>query len=108
MTTITWKVEKMECIDGGLGADKLVQKVWYTVNATETVDGETYTGQTDGFVEIKPVGETFTPYADLTEETVIQWCWDNGIDQITAEQVVADQVAKKKNPVSVVVESPWL
>jgi len=105
--TITWKVEKMECLKGGCGVDNLVQKVWYKVLGEEIVDGETYTGRTEGFVSITPVGPEFSNFEDLFEEVIIQWCWDNGISRAAAEAEVTRQIEEKKAAVKVIIENPW-
>ena len=64
--TITWKVEQL---DREL-ADGYVYQVHYSVNGN---DG-TYQTRAVGSIGLeKP--ETLVPFKDLTEETVIGWCF---------------------------------
>ena len=71
-------------------------------NVTDSeVDGDnTYNGRSYGTVTLAAPGDSFTPYADITEATAIDWCKAAlGSDQVTAyEDSVASQIALKKNP----------
>ena len=40
----------------------------------------------------------FTPYDDLTESQVIEWCWANGVDQDAIEASLAAEIEADKNP----------
>jgi hypothetical protein len=42
----------------------------------------------------------FTPYADLTEEQVLGWCWseEGGVDKDAVEASLAANIAEQKNP----------
>lgn len=104
---ITWKVEKVECLKNSLGVEKLIQKVWYKVLGEETVNGVIHTGQTDGFASISPIGDNFLPFEDLTEDTVIAWCWQNGVDKDVLEGEVTRQVLSKITPQTEIINSPW-
>jgi hypothetical protein len=46
------------------------------------------------------------PYADVTEQDVLDWIWANGVDKEATEENLANQIDALKNPVS---ESgtPW-
>jgi hypothetical protein len=69
-TTYQWNVVQMD----RLTADGFVVTVHYTVSATDG-DYNASTYGTVGYTE-QP-GETFTPYADLTEEQVVGWVQDS-------------------------------
>lgn len=107
MINIAWKVEKIECLQNSLGVDKLVQKVWYSVQGTETVDGITYEGHTEGFASITPTGDDLVSFNSLDEETVISWVWANGVDKVLAEDQVVRQIESKKAPDTIITEFPW-
>ncbi len=46
------------------------------------------------------------PYAEVTEQEVLDWCWGNGVDKEATEANLAGQIDLLKNPVQ---ESglPW-
>ena len=40
----------------------------------------------------------FTPYDDLTEEQVLGWCWNDGVDKDATEASLAANINDQKNP----------
>lgn len=63
-TTFTWSVASLD----RTVADGVVGTVHYTVDAAD----ETYRAGAYGSVGLE-AGETVIPYADLTEEVVVEW-----------------------------------
>ena len=53
-----------------------------------------------------PDGQPVIPYADLTQEEVLGWIWDSGVDKEATEASVAAQIEAQKNPVSAT-GVPW-
>ena len=51
-------------------------------------------------------GTVNTPYADLTEATVLGWVWANGVDKAATETALAAQIALQKAPVTAS-GTPW-
>ena len=51
-------------------------------------------------------GTVNTPYADLTQATVLGWVWANGVDKQATEDALAAQIALQKNPVQLS-GTPW-
>ena len=51
-------------------------------------------------------GTVNTPYADLTQETVLGWVWANGVDKTATEAALAAQIALQKAPVTAT-GVPW-
>ena len=107
MANITWKVEKLECIENGFGVDKLIQKVYYAAIGEETVNGVKYEGRTDGFANITPESSNLVSFADLDESTVIAWVWNNGVSKELAEKEVLRQIDTKKSTSPIITEFPW-
>jgi hypothetical protein len=105
MTTITWNISQLDCLpQSAEGADYVVT-AHYQCNG---VDGD-YSGSvygTCGFAVAE--GEAFTPYADLTLEQVLGWCWANGVDKESAEAAVEQQIANQKNPPVISPPLPWV
>jgi hypothetical protein len=48
----------------------------------------------------------FTPYVELTEEMVLDWCWQGGVDKEATEASLTADIEEQKNPTT---ESgiPW-
>jgi hypothetical protein len=53
-----------------------------------------------------PTG-TFTPYDQLTQEQVLGWIWDNGVDKDATEAAVQQQLDNQINPPVVTPPLPW-
>ena len=51
-------------------------------------------------------GTVNTPYADLTQATVLGWVWANGVDKQATEDALAAQIALQKAPVTAS-GTPW-
>jgi hypothetical protein len=51
-------------------------------------------------------GTVNTPYADLTQATVLGWVWANGVDKTATEAALAAQIALQKAPVTAS-GTPW-
>jgi len=51
-------------------------------------------------------GTPTTPYADLTQATVLGWIWANGVDKTEVEASLQAQIDAQKNPVSAT-GVPW-
>ena len=51
-------------------------------------------------------GTPTTPYADLTQETVLGWVWANGVDKEVVEASLQAQIDAQKNPVTAT-GVPW-
>jgi hypothetical protein len=46
------------------------------------------------------------PYASVTEQEVLNWCWNNGVDKTATEASLAQQIELLKNPVTST-GTPW-
>ena len=51
-------------------------------------------------------GAPTIPYDELTQETVLAWCWASGVDKDATEAVLAAQIEAQKNPVTAT-GTPW-
>jgi hypothetical protein len=82
-------------------SDGFVVTVHYRVNA---VDGD-YSASTYGTVGYTQSEESFTPFDELTEETVIGWV-QNSLDKDEIEANLASQIEAAKAPATVA-GMPW-
>lgn len=108
--TITWVIEYMNCkpTEGSL-TDVVVTAGWRCNGVEASGDPVIdYTSTVYGTCSFPmPQGDSFTPYADLTEEQVLGWCWANGVDQTATEASVQAQIDAQINPPIVTPPLPW-
>jgi hypothetical protein len=91
MTTFNWTISQMD----RLTADGFVTTVHYNVTATN----DTYSANTYGTVGYtQEQGETYIPYADLTEATVIGWV-QTSLGKDAVESSLQSQIDAQKAPV---------
>ena len=73
----------------------------------EAVDGE-YTASaygTAGFTP-DPSAPGFKPYDQVTEDEVLGWCWNAGVDKDTTEAALATNINMQQNPTTAS-GTPW-
>lgn len=103
-TTITWTISQLDCVPQEDGhTDVVVTAHWQCTG----VDGE-YSVQNYGTASFTYTPESpFTPYADLTQDQVLGWCWANGVDKDATEANVTAQIEAQINPPIVSPALPW-
>jgi hypothetical protein len=92
----TWTIAQLE-----RNTADFVTMVHYRVTA---VDGD-YTASTYGTVSYTQESETFIPFADLTEATVVGWVKES-LGEDTVQESLASQIETQKAPVTVA-GMPW-
>jgi hypothetical protein len=91
MTNITWHIEAMDCKPQEGDLTDVVITAHYRCNGTDGTYNATVYG-TSGFTQ---PGEDFTPYADLTQEQVLAWCWNSGVDKVATEASIESSGSTK-------------
>jgi hypothetical protein len=84
-----------------LTADGFITTAYWNCNAR---DGEYFSHSygSCGFASATPV----IPYASVTEQDVLDWCWANGVDKDAVEASLAAQIDLQKAPVTAT-GVPW-
>ena len=102
--TILWLIERLlvKPTEGSL-TDVVITADW-RCNGTD----ETYSGTCYGSCSFAPPSGSFTPYEDLTQDQVLQWCYENGVDKTAIEANVSAQIENQINPPVVVLPLPWV
>ena len=102
--TILWLIERLlvKPTEGSL-TDVVITADW-RCNGTD----ETYSGTCYGSCSFAPPSGSFTPYPDLTQEQVLQWCYENGVDKTAIEANVTAQIEAQINPPVVSLPLPWI
>ena len=73
----------------------------------ETVNGEDLYGDAIGAVEMNaPSSDSFTSFADLTEDQVKAWV-ESKINVASIKEHIAKRIEAQKNPPTVVKSNPW-
>ena len=104
MITLSWIIERLlvRPTEGSL-TDVVITADW-RCNGTD----ETYSGTCYGSCSFAPPSGEFTPYEDLTEAQVLNWCYANGVDQAAIEANVTQQIENQVNPPVVTLPLPWV
>ena len=102
--TILWLIERLlvKPTEGSL-TDVVITADW-RCNGTD----ETYSGTCYGSCSFAPPSGSFTPYPDLTQDQVLQWCYENGVDKTAIEANVTAQIENQINPPVVTLPLPWV
>ena len=102
--TILWLIERLlvKPTEGSL-TDVVITADW-RCNGTD----ETYSGTCYGSCSFAPPSGSFTPYEDLTQDQVLQWCYENGVDKTSIEANVTLQIENQINPPVVTLPLPWV
>jgi hypothetical protein len=112
MITISWIIERLlvKPTEGTL-TDVVITADW-RCNGAETTgtgdDEKTYSGTCYGSASFAPPTEAFTPYEDLTEAQVLDWCYANGVDKTAIEANVTAQIENQINPPVIAPPLPWV
>jgi hypothetical protein len=110
--SILWLIERLltKPVEGP-NTDVVITADW-RCNGTETTGSgdteQTYSGTCYGSCSFAPPTGSFTPYDQLTEQQVLDWCYTNGVDKSAIEANVSLQIANQINPPVVSLPLPWI
>ena len=99
----TWTITCMDCSTTEANPDTVITAHWTCAGTDGAYNASVYS--TCSFA---PPEGTFTPYADLTQEQVLGWCWADGVDKDATESAVGNQLANLVNPPVVTPPLPWV
>ena len=104
MITLSWIIERLfvKPTEGTL-TDVVITADW-RCNGTQ----DQYSGTCYGSCSFAPPSGSFTPYEDLTEQQVLDWCFANGVDKTAIEANVTQQINDQINPPIIAPPLPWL
>ena len=106
--TILWLIERLlvKPLEGS-NPNVVITADW-RCNGTVQSPTEAYSGTCYGSCSFQPPTGSFTPYEDLTQEQVLDWCYANGVDKTAIEANVTAQIENQINPPVVVLPLPWV
>jgi hypothetical protein len=102
MNTITWSISAMNCSTTEQNPDTVIVCHWTCAGTDGTYNASIYSTCSVP----SPTG-SFTPYADLTQSQVLDWCYANGVDKTATEAAVEAQLQAQINPPVVTPPLPW-
>jgi hypothetical protein len=103
MITYTWTVSQLDCYPQVDNQTDVVFTVHWQLTGT---DG-TYNGSVYSTCSVPAPTDSFTPYADLTQDQVVGWIWAGGVDKDSAEAAVQAQIDNQANPPTISPPLPW-
>jgi hypothetical protein len=112
MITLSWIIERLlvRKVEGTY-SDVVITADW-RCNGIETIgtgdDEKTYSGTCYGSASFAPPTDSFTPYEDLTEQQVLDWCFASGVDKTAIEANVTAQIENQINPPVIAPPLPWV
>ena len=102
-TSISWDVERMDCYPTYESQTDVVFIVHWRCTAVK----DQYTATAYGTVNCTyTAGSPFTPYAQLTEQQVLDWVWEN-VNKDETEAALVQNIANKINPLVISPPLPW-
>jgi len=105
--TILWIIERLlvKPTEGSL-TDVVITADW-RCNGFVQSPTEAYSGTCYGSCSFAPPTGDLTPYEDLTEAQVLNWCYANGVDKTAIEANVTQQIENQINPPVIAPPLPW-
>ena len=104
MITISWIIERLlvRKVEGTY-SDVVITADWRCNGSQDQYSGTCY-----GSASFAPPSGSFTPYEDLTQDQVLNWCFSNGVDKTAIEANVTAQIENQINPPVVTLPLPWV
>jgi hypothetical protein len=101
---ISWIIERLlvKPTEGTL-TDVVITADWRCNGSQDQYSGTCY-----GSASFAPPSGSFTPYEDLTEQQVLDWCFANGVDKTAIEANVTAQIENQINPPIIAPPLPWV
>jgi hypothetical protein len=105
MITLSWIIERLlvRKVEGTL-TDVVITADWRCNGSQDQYSGTCYGSSSFA----PPSGSGFTPYDQLTEQQVLDWCYSNGVDKTAIEANVTQQINDQINPPVIAPPLPWV
>lgn len=102
MTTFIWNITRLDTRSDEANQNIIIT-AWFKITGIDGI----YSAAYENGVGLSEVGDTFTPYSNLTEQQILQWCKDIlGVEYCnTLEQTVQNKINLLKN--TNITTLPW-
>ena len=104
MPTILWIIERLLVKPTEGSETNVVITADWRCNGSQ----DQYSGTCYGSASFAAPSGSFTPYDQLTEQQVLDWCYANGVDQSAIEANVTAQIENQINPPIIAPPLPWV
>ena len=107
-TNFQWVISQLNCAVESDGLPNVINVIHWRYNATQVDGDKTYFADTYGSSSVsQPNPQNFIPYADVTEQEVINW-----LEQILPVEdmktALENNIALQITPVEITLPLPWL
>lgn len=104
MITYTWKIGRLITLKEANGQQNVVVRVRWICRGT---DG-TYNHQKADTCSITfNENSQFTSYENLTEQDVLNWIWNSGVDKNATESIIDQAIQHQIDPPYANLPLPW-
>lgn len=101
---VNWKIEWMKSSTASESTGYVVECGWRCTGEDSGFSASAYGSCS---FKVNPDQTDVIPYEELTEDIVLHWCWDSGVEKDQTEANVMQQVETLKNPPNIVAPLPW-
>jgi len=102
--TYTWTVNAMDCYVQQDGNHNVVYNVHWTCAGSFL---NQFNASVYSTCQVPAPTDSFTPYADLTQDQVLGWIWTNGVDKDATQASVDAQIQQQIAPTVQTPSLPW-
>ena len=103
-TQFTWSITALDAYPQHEGETDVVFNCHWTCTGTDgTHNASVYNTCAVTYV----AGTPYTPYAQLTQDQVLGWIWESGVDKTATEAAVQTQINNQINPPVIQPPLPW-
>ena len=98
----TWKITGLKVKDEGEYQNAVVQTYWTKTGTDEQNNEGTFSGATPFTTQTMPEGQSFVPFDQLTEQTVLSWIQSVVVDgyETHVNEQIQKQINEKVNPIT--------
>lgn len=111
MSTITWKITNLQCSPRIYAYNNVVIIANWMCSITDQQNNKPVTANVEGFCTIPfimPEDEgSFTEFESLTEQQIIEWCWNSGINKDLVEEEASNKLNAIIAPQIITLDLPW-
>jgi len=103
MTTFNWEISQLNCHPQSDDKTNVVFNIHWRCTGTDGV----HTGTIYSTASVPAPTDSFTEFADLTQEQVLGWLWTTYGNKNNVEEAVQAQIDAQINPPVVSPALPW-
>lgn len=99
-----WRIDKLAVRPKEANFENVVTTAFWTCFDEDNESLGTLSGKAD--FKISPESD-FVEFIDLSEEQILEWVWNSGVEKEAVESSVAQEVIRQKTGVLITPQLPW-